>query len=236
MYGKLFLIPTPLSESAFQEVLPERIEEIINELNHFIVENEKSARHFIKRICPRKPQHYLHIGELPKHGKKIQNIDSYLEPLLKGHSMGLLSEAGLPCIADPGSNIVLRAHKQKLVVMPLSGPSSILMTLMASGLNGQRFAFHGYLPIAKNLLKEKIKSLEKYSRENGQTQLFMETPYRNGKLLEILLSVCNKYSLLTIATDLTGRDEMIKTQSILEWRKTTINLYKRPSLFGLLSF
>ena len=236
MHGKLFLIPTPLSERNFQEVLPDRVEKVINELDYFIVENEKSARHFIKKIFPKKSQHHLHIFKLPKHDKILQNIDAYLKPIFKGDSIGLLSESGLPCIADPGSNIVLEAHRKNLVVVPLSGPSSVLMTLMASGLNGQRFAFHGYLPIAKKLLREKIKSIEKYSRENEQTQLFMETPYRNEKLLEILLSVCNECSLLTIATELTGKDEMIKTQSILEWRKTTINLHKKPSLFGLLLF
>lgn len=235
MLGRLFLIPTPIQKGTFQEVLSESIRKTIRELNYFIVENEKSTRLFIKEICPEKPQEQLNFFKLPKPDQKAENIDLYLEPLFKGYSMGLLSEVGLPCIADPGSDVVLRAHLQGLTVVPLSGPSSIFMTLMASGLSGQQFAFHGYLPIAKDLLKRKIKFLERHSRENKQTQMFMETPYRNKKLLEVVFSVCDKNTLLTIATELTGANEMIRTRPVWQWAGTRVDLEKKPSLFALLA-
>ena len=200
-YGFLYLIPTTLGETEPLEVLPLTIKRAVEGIDHFIVENEKSARRFIKKLTPRKSQGQLRLFPLNKYTGP-EALPQYLEPCLKGHAVGVLSEAGCPAVADPGAMIVRLAHQQGIRVIPLVGPSSILLTLMASGLNGQNFAFNGYLPIDAGERKKALRDLEKRSRELGQTQLFMETPYRNDKLFAEMTRLLQGSTLLCIATAL----------------------------------
>ncbi len=228
--GKLFLIPAPLGGDDPDKVFPPYNKKIIEEINHYIVENEKSARKFIKMIAPGKKQPELVIFQLNKHDKS-QGIEEFIKPLLEGKDMGLISEAGLPAIADPGSLIVNLAHKNHIKIIPLVGPSSIMMALMASGLNGQEFSFHGYLPKDTGDLKRKIKSLEKESQKTGKSQIFIETPYRNPKLFESLLKNLNPDTMLSIAVDLSLPTEEIHSFPVKEWKNKKINLHKRPAVF-----
>lgn len=232
--GKLYLIPTTLGETEPLEVLPLTIKRAIEEIDNYIVENERSARRFIKKITPRKSQPQLQIFLLNKYTEEAL-LPEYLEPCLEGHSVGLLSEAGCPAVADPGAVIVRLAHTKGIQVVPLVGPSSILLALMAGGLNGQNFAFNGYLPIDPADRRKAIKSLEKRSRDYGQTQLFMETPYRNEKLFEELLKILNPNTLLSLATDLTLRTEEISTKTVAQWQNQKHDLNKRPTIFSLLA-
>ena len=228
--GKLFLIPTTLGENEPLEVLPISIKRAIEDIDHYVVENEKSARRFIKKISPRKSQPALSIEVLNKY-TDIEAIPSFLDPCLAGKNVGVLSEAGCPGIADPGADIVRIAHKKDIQVIPLVGPSSIIMALMASGLNGQNFAFNGYLPIDSYERKNAIKTLEKKSMDLGQSQIFIETPYRNDKLLAELLKALSKHTQLCIACDLTLNSEFVATKTILEWKKHKLDLNKRPAIF-----
>ena len=196
------------------------------------MENEKSARRFIKKITPRKTQALLEIYLLNKYTEP-EILPDYIKPCLQGQDMGVLSEAGCPGIADPGAAIVKLAHENGIRVVPLVGPSSIILTLMASGLNGQNFAFNGYLPIEAQERRKFLKSLEKKSRELGQTQLFMETPYRNDKLFTELIRTLRADTLLCIAADLTLKTEWIRTRTILEWTNLTPELHKRPAIYAL---
>jgi len=188
MTATLFLIPSPLGEQLGEEYFPPLIKQSINGLNHFIVENEKEARRFIKKINPEKDQSLLQLFQLNKH-KPAEAITGYLDPCLNGKNMGLISDAGCPGIADPGADIIRMANRMNIKVKPLVGPSSILLAMMASGLNGQNFAFNGYLPIDRSQRKKVIKNLESKSKKMNQSQIFMETPYRNEKLLEDLKMV-----------------------------------------------
>jgi 16S rRNA (cytidine1402-2'-O)-methyltransferase len=233
--GTLFLIPTNLSEP-FESalILPPRVVETTISINHFIAENAKTARAFLKNIGLSRPLADISIIELDKHTKAL-DVSKLLAPLLAGHDVGLVSEAGAPAIADPGAVIVAAAHQAGIVVKPLVGPSSILLGLMASGLNGQSFAFHGYLPHDKN---EKIKSIQTYERESKQkkmTQMFIETPYRNLSLLQDLINTLAPTTLLCIATDLTGSNERIRTKRIKQWRSTSLEIEKHPALFLFLA-
>ncbi|WP_455169849.1 SAM-dependent methyltransferase [Aegicerativicinus sediminis] len=228
--GKLYLIPTRLGDNPPLEVLPISIKKIIELVDDYIVENEKSARKFIKKICPRKPQPKLNLYPLNKYSKQ-EEIISYLNPCLEGKNMGLLSEAGCPGIADPGADIVKLAHEQGIRVVPLVGPSSIILALMASGMNGQNFAFNGYLPIDLKEKRQALKALEKKSAEEGQSQIFIETPYRNNKILEDLISILHPDTRICVACDLTLPTEYINTQSAGNWKKIKIDLHKRPSIF-----
>lgn len=228
--GKLFLIPTTLGENEPLEVLPISIKRVIEDIDHYVVENEKSARRFIKKISPRKSQPTLSIEVLNKY-TDIEAIPTFLDPCLAGKNVGVLSEAGCPGIADPGADVVRIAHKKDIQVVPLVGPSSIIMALMASGLNGQNFAFNGYLPIDSYERKKAIKTLEKKSIDLGQSQIFIETPYRNDKLLVELLKTLSKHTQLCIACDLTLNSEFIATKTILEWKKHKLDLNKRPAIF-----
>ncbi|WP_445385243.1 SAM-dependent methyltransferase [Robiginitalea sp. IMCC44478] len=232
--GKLYMIPTILGETEPLEVLPLAIKRAIEEIDSYIVENERSARRFIKKITPRKSQDQLQIFLLNKYTEETL-LPEYLEPCLEGRSVGLLSEAGCPAVADPGAVIVRLAHTKGIKVVPLVGPSSILLALMAGGLNGQNFAFNGYLPIDPAERRKAIKTLEKRSRDLGQTQLFMETPYRNEKLLEELLKILHPDTLLSIATDLTLRTEEIHTYPVAQWQSGKTDLNKRPTIFSLLA-
>lgn len=230
MKGKIVLIPTTLGDGAPLEVLPISIKRAIEDIDYYIVENEKSARRFIKKISPRKPQPSLHIEILNKYTEK-ETIPAFLEPCLEGHNVGVISEAGCPGIADPGADVVKIAHQKNIQVVPLVGPSSIVLALMASGMNGQNFAFNGYLPIDSSERKKAIKHLEKLSSTLNQSQLFIETPYRNDKLLAELLRTLNDRTHLCIACDITLATEYIATKTVAEWKKTNLDLHKRPSIF-----
>lgn len=228
--GKLFLIPTTLGDTEPLEVLPISIKQTIEEIDHYIVENEKSARHFIKKINPRKPQPSLHLEQLNKFTEP-ERIPTFLDPCINGHNVGILSEAGCPGIADPGADVVRIAHEKNIKVVPLVGPSSILLALMASGLNGQQFAFNGYLPIETSERKTTLKALERLSKEKNQTQIFIETPYRNDKLLQDLLKSLSANTLLCIASDITLPTEYIVTKAIKDWKQMELDLHKRPTIF-----
>lgn len=233
-YGKLYLIPAMLGETEPLEVLPLSIKRTVEGLQHFIVENERSARRFIKKLTPRKSQDQLVISLLNKYTEP-ELLPEYLQPCLKGVSVGVLSEAGCPAIADPGAVIVQLAHQKGIQVVPLVGPSSILLALMASGLNGQSFAFNGYLPIEAPERRKHLRELEKRSADLGQSQLFMETPYRNDKLFAELLQVLRKDTRLCVAADLTLKSEYIRTRRIEEWKGQEPELNKRPAIFILLA-
>ncbi|GAA0746900.1 MULTISPECIES: SAM-dependent methyltransferase [Flavobacteriaceae] len=231
-YGKLYLIPTRLGDNPPLEVLPISVKKIIEMVDDYIVENQKTARHFIKRVSPRKSQPSLNINVLNKYTEDFE-ISNFLDACKAGKPMGLLSEAGCPGIADPGAEIVKLAHQNNIQVVPLVGPSSIILALMSSGMNGQNFAFNGYLPIDKAERKSALKRLEKLSFEQNQTQLFIETPYRNNKMLEDICSLLHQNTRICIACDITLPTEYIKTQTVNEWKKTKIDLHKRPSIFAI---
>nr|WP_293301065.1 SAM-dependent methyltransferase [Allomuricauda sp.] len=228
--GKVYLIPTTLGDNAPLEVLPISIKRTIENIDHYIVENEKTARHFIKKVSPGKSQPDLHIESLNKYTDPSV-IPSYLDPCIHGFNIGLLSEAGCPGIADPGADVVKVAHERRIQVVPLVGPSSILMAMMSSGMNGQNFAFNGYLPIDNKERKAMIKSLERLSRDKGQSQIFMETPYRNNKLVQELVRTLQKSTRLCIACDITLPTEFIQTKSTHEWSEINIDLDKRPTIY-----
>lgn len=228
--GKLYLIPCTLGSSAPFEVLPISIKRAIEQIDYYIVENEKTARHFIKKISSSKSQPSLHIESLNKFTEP-QTIPSFLNPCLEGHDVGVLSEAGCPGIADPGADVVKIAHQKNIQVVPLVGPSSILLALMASGLNGQSFAFNGYLPIDSTERKKKLKTLERLSREHKQSQLFIETPYRNDKMLEELIRSLSPNTMVCVACDITLPTEFIQSKPISDWKNTKVDLHKRPAIF-----
>ena len=228
--GNLYLIPTRLGDNPPLEVLPISIKKIIEQIDFYIVENEKTARRFIKAISSNKPQQNLKINLLNKFTNELE-IPSFLNPCKEGINVGLLSEAGCPGVADPGSEIVKVAHKEGIKVIPLVGPSSILLALMASGMNGQNFAFNGYLPIDSNEKKIALKKLEHLSFEQNQSQLFIETPYRNNKMLEDLCKILNKNTSICVACDITLPSEYIITKTAEEWKHIKVDLHKRPTLF-----
>jgi 16S rRNA (cytidine1402-2'-O)-methyltransferase len=233
--GKLYLIPTTLGDNDPLEVLPTTVKNIIEQTDIFIVENEKTARHFIKRITPNKSQSTLKIHLLNKFTEATE-LPDFLESCSKGINVGLLSEAGCPGIADPGADVVKLAHQLDIKVVPLVGPSSILMAMMASGMNGQSFTFNGYLPIDKDERKKEIKRLERLSFEYNQSQIFIETPYRNNKMLEDICSILEKNTSLCVACDITLPTEFIKTLSINQWSKKKVDLHKRPTIFIIHKF
>ena len=230
MKGKLYLLPTTLGENEPLEVMPYSVKTMVELIDHYIVENEKSARRFIKKITPKKSQPSLTIMKLDKYAEELETR-TFLDVCEQGISVGLLSEAGVPAVADPGATIVKLAHEKGIKVVPLVGPSSILMALMASGMNGQNFAFNGYLPIDNSDRKKAIKDLEKLSKEKNQSQIFIETPYRNEKMFTDLKSALTPATLLCIAVDITLPNEYIKTYSITNWKKQSPDLHKRPAIF-----
>ena len=233
--GKLYLIPITLSNPGEttvvpEDVLPQTIKRTIDFIDYYIVENEKTARKFIKSIHPEKKQPDLKISVLNKHTEIAEHND-FIQPLLRGKSIGLMSESGCPGVADPGAVIVKLAHEKGIQVVPLVGPSSILLALMASGMNGQSFAFNGYLPIDKNDKKQALKSFERLSQEKNQSQLFIETPYRNNKLMEDLLQILQPNTYLCVACDITLPTEFIKTKTVNQWKKEKADLHNRPCIF-----
>lgn len=233
MEHALYLIPNTLGECKTSNVLPAINIDIIRKIKHFIVEDVRTARRFLKKVDSNINIDELQFYTLNKHTSPNE-LSSYLEPLEKGFDMGVISEAGCPAIADPGAEVVKIAQTKNLKVVPLVGPSSILLGLMASGFNGQSFAFVGYLPIQGNERTQRIKQLEKRAKTENQSQIFIETPYRNQKLLSEILSTCQGNTKLCIACDITLESEYIKTKSINEWKKSALpDLNKRPSIFIL---
>ena len=224
--GKLYLVPNKLGESKTYN-FPIYQSTLINNIKYFIFENEKPGRAFIKNINPKKNQSELNISILNKYSTE-KDINSFLNPCLNGNDIALISDAGCPGIADPGSEIVRLAHENEIKVIPLVGPSSILLALMGSGMNGQNFKFNGYLPIEKNERKKKIKILENKSLVT--TQIFMETPYRNNKFFSTLLSTLKPETKLCVACDLTLITEYIKTKKVKHWKSTKVDIHKRPTI------
>lgn len=234
----LYLIPTGLGDAAWDSFLPQRVRDRVCALNCFIVENARSARAELKRLGYPHALQAVEMHVLPAPGARSDDaaIEALLQPLLTGRSAGLLSEAGCPAVADPGAALVRLAHVRGLRVVPLVGPSSILLALMASGLNGQRFAFHGYLPVPEAERRQSIQHLEAESRRQRQTQIFIETPYRNPALFHSLLRACRPETLLCVATNLSLDNESIATRSISAWgRGEPPALARQPSVFLLLA-
>ena len=228
--GKLYLIPTTLGEMDPNDVLPQTVKRAIDFIDDYIVENEKTARKFIKSIHPEKAQSGLRLSALNKY-TDVTEYNTMIAPCLNGMNIGLMSEAGCPGVADPGAVIVKIAHEKGIQVVPLVGPSSILLAMMGSGMNGQSFAFNGYLPIDKGEKKAALKNYENLSNSKNQSQIFIETPYRNNKLLEDLLQVLQPNTHLCIATDITLPTEYIKTLRVADWKKTKVDLHNRPTIF-----
>jgi 16S rRNA (cytidine1402-2'-O)-methyltransferase len=230
LLGKLYLIPTTMGDCDPMDVLPQTVKRSIDFIDYYIVENEKTARKSIKGVNPEKKQSELKLFVLNKHTETKEHLD-FIKPLLEGKNMGLMSEAGCPGVADPGAVIVKLAHEKGIQVIPLVGPSSILLAMMASGMNGQSFTFNGYLPIEKGEKKTALKNLEKLSQDKNQSQIFIETPYRNNKMLEDILQAINPATHLCIATDITLPSEYIKTMRASDWKKTKVDLHNRPTIF-----
>ena len=228
--GILYLIPTPLGENPPLEVLPLTVKKIIEDQNHFIIENEKAARRFIKKIAPNKNQDQLILYPLNKFITQ-EETETYLDQCKAGISMGLFSDAGCPGIADPGSVIVAKAHRLGIQVKPIVGPSSLILAMMSSGMNGQNFAFNGYLPIEQKKRRQAIIKFEKKAIKDNQAQLFIETPYRSDSLLNELLKVLLSNTLLCVGCDLSLKNEYIKTLTISQWKNEKADLNKRPCIF-----
>ncbi|MGF6921987.1 SAM-dependent methyltransferase [Paraburkholderia sp. 40] len=238
MTGTLYLIPNTLGEgdaSALDLVLPAPVRARAASLHYYIGENAKTTRAFLKKVGPDRPIQEIEIRELNVN-TPAGEIDKLLAPLLSGTDAGLVSEAGCPAVADPGALLVRRAHERGVKVVPLVGPSSILLALMASGLNGQSFAFHGYLPVDVTERAKRLRELEQQSRKSKQTQIFIETPYRNRALLDTLLATCAPSTLVCVAVDLTLPSEVIASRSVADWnKKAEIDLHKRPAIFLILA-
>lgn len=230
--GTLYLIPVPLAENAAQKSFTPFLVDTINAIKTYIVENEKTARKFLKEAGLKTPQSELVIHDYGKH-KRGNSLVPFFKELMSGADVGLMSEAGCPGVADPGADIVAEAHKRGIKVVPLVGPNSMIQAIMASGFNGQSFAFHGYLPIDKAERAKRIKDLESLSLKNRQTQLFMETPFRNNHLLDDVLKNCHGSTQLCIACNINAEDEFIKTQAVGAWRQEKIDLHKKPTVFLL---
>lgn len=233
--GTLYLIPVSLGPAGTGLTTPVDVATRARSLGYFVVENAKTARAELKRLEHPAPLRELDIRELPEK-PGTADLDALLAPVLAGQDAGLMSEAGCPAVADPGALLVRRAHEKGVKVVPLVGPSSLLLALMASGLNGQSFAFHGYLPVDEEARKRRIRELEAESARHARTQLFIETPYRNDRMFEALKATCDPETRLCVARDLTTADEWIATRRIADWKKTSApDLSKRPTVFLLLA-
>lgn len=232
MCGKLYMIPVWLGENDINDTIPANVVKRINSIVFFIAENIRTSRRYLSKMGVEKPIRELQFFELNKH-TPTQDLRAFLKPALAGEDMGLMSEAGCPGVADPGAIIVDMAHKLKIQVVPLTGPSSILLALMASGMNGQSFSFNGYLPIKKHERIRKIKHIEAKSRKENQTQIFIETPYRNMVMIEDVLATCHQQTQFCIAVDITLPTEYIKTQTVGEWKKKIPQIHKQPATFLL---
>jgi len=233
--GKLFLIPTTLGDfDSISNVLPDYNTQIIHSIDIFIVEQVRTARRFLSRLKHPVSIDDIEFYELNKHTRE-DDVFSFLYGIKGGKSIGLLSEAGTPCIADPGASVVKIAHELNIKVVPLVGPNSIILSLMASGFNGQNFTFHGYLPIDKSDLSRKLKEIEQKARKENQTQIFIETPYRNNQMLSTIIKSCSPNTLLCIATDLTLSTEVVLTLPISSWKRRKPDFHKKPTVFLIYS-
>ncbi len=230
--GVLYLIPVPLADNAAHKSFTPFLVDTINSITTYIVENGKTARKFLKEAGIKTPQSELIVHDYGKH-KKGEPLAEYFKELKAGINVGLMSEAGCPGVADPGADIVAEAHRRNIKVVPLVGPNSMLQALMASGLTGQSFAFTGYLPIDKGDRVRRIKDLEEISQKYRQTQLFMETPFRNNHLFDDIIRSCQPNTLLCVACNINAEDEFIRTLTINQWQKQKVDLHKKPTIFLL---
>jgi 16S rRNA (cytidine1402-2'-O)-methyltransferase len=231
--GILYLIPSSLGDtSELNSVLPVDVQRITTALKIFIVEELRTARRFLKRIDKSIDIDSLTFLEYNEHSVK-SDVSKYLVPLMQGNDVGLLSEAGLPCIADPGQEIIREAHSHSIELVPLTGPSSVMLALIASGGNGQNFAFNGYLPVDKRARSQRIKQLESIAKQNNQTQIFIETPYRNNQLLEALIENCHDETMLSVAVDITLPTQQIICKPVKLWKKKKHDFNKRPAVIVL---
>ena len=234
MNGKLYLIPTPIAEGEFGNFFPAFNAEIINHIDHYIVEELRTARRFLRYAGIAKRIDELTFFELNEHTQGVE-LNEYLQPCLEGHNVGLMSEAGIPCVADPGNKAVEKAHQLGIEVVPLIGPSSLFLALMGSGLNGQNFTFHGYLPVSPDDRERRIRALEADAIKTGRTQMFIETPYRNRRMIDSICKVLQPATRVCIAAGLTSDNALLKTQSVSKWRKYFEDernaLDKRPCIF-----
>ena len=232
MKGTLYLIPTVLADDTTAQVLPAQVAARVAGLSYFLVENARTARRFIKSIAPTQLIEELRITVIDKDATPV-DIDAALRPMLAGLDAGVISEAGCPGIADPGAELARAAHQLGLRVVPLVGPSSLLLALMASGMNGQSFTFHGYLPIEKAKRIAALKNLERLALTQNQTQLFIETPYRNMQLLEDLLAHLQPSTRLCIAANITAENELVRTNTVAGWKGKLPDIHKQPAVFLL---
>lgn len=230
-YGKIYMLPCPISEGNPYDVLPEANRAVMGGLDYFIVENVRTARRFLSAAKIGRPIEELEFAECNEHTTALE-IEPLLKPILEGRSAGIISEAGLPGVADPGADVVALAQKKGIEVIPLVGPSSILMALMASGQNGQSFAFNGYLPIKPAERTKALRHFERRALTEGQSQIFIEAPYRNEKLLGDMLATLSGTTRVTVAVDITSPTQQIRTLSVEQWRKTPLpDMHKRPTIF-----
>lgn len=232
--GIIYLIPSVISPDTATQVLPAHILDIIKNTNYFLAETIRESRRFISSLKLGVDISTLNFDKVDKNTQDAET-ERFLATALNGNNIGVLSDAGCPGVADPGAQVARIAHKLGLKVVPLVGPSSLLLALMASGMNGQSFTFNGYLPIDQKEASQRIKQFEKNSRSNNQTQLFIETPYRSDRTFEILLNILHADSLLCIAVDITGSGELIKTKSVYQWKKKNITIGKKPTVFLFLA-
>ncbi|MBQ6693482.1 MAG: SAM-dependent methyltransferase [Bacteroidaceae bacterium] len=232
METALYLLPVTLGETPLESVLPRRNFEVIAGIRHFIVENVRTARRFLRQVDSQFDIDGSQFFELNKHTSP-QDISGFLAPLYEGKPMGVISEAGCPAVADPGADVVAIAQRKGFKVVPLVGPSSIILSVMASGFNGQSFTFHGYLPIKPDERARKLRQLEQRIYNDNETQLFIETPYRNGKMIEDILKNCRQQTKLCIAANLTCDDEYVRTLTVREWRGKIPEISKKPCIFLL---
>ena len=232
--GNLYLIPTTLGDSGTAHVIPAEVSAIVKNIKYFIVENIRTARRYLRKLDPQLNIDELHFFELNQH-TDTHVVDGYLNPIKEGFDVGIISEAGCPGVADPGAEVVKYAHIRQIRVIPLVGPSSILLSLMASGMNGQNFAFIGYIPVKHDERTKAIKDIERKSAIENQTQIFIEAPYRNSPLINDLIKTLGDQTRLCVACDLTLETEFIKTQTVSQWRKEIPDLNKRPAIFLVLA-
>jgi 16S rRNA (cytidine1402-2'-O)-methyltransferase len=232
MAGNLYLVPNSLGSIDKDDYLPANFQPVITGLRYFVVENVRNARRYLKSIDQGTDIDAITFYELNKHTDPA-SVPGFLQPVFEGHHLGMISEAGLPGVADPGARLVSLAHQKQVRVIPITGPSSMFLALMASGFNGQQFRFSGYLPVQKSERIQAIKQLEHLVETRNETQIFMETPYRNNALVADLCSVCKEHTMLCIAADLTMETEMIRTAAVGWWKKKKPDLHKRPAVFLL---
>ncbi|MDR0955234.1 MAG: SAM-dependent methyltransferase [Rikenellaceae bacterium] len=230
--GKIYLIPTPIGETEPSDVTPLGNQQTIRSLDYFVVENLRSARRFLRRAGVERPIDDLRLEELNEHTPP-EAIEALLRPVLQGQSAGIISEAGVPAVADPGADLVALAHRHGVEIVPLVGPSSILLAVMASGLNGQSFAFNGYLPIKQPERNRAIRLYEERALRENQSQFFIEAPYRNTKLFDDLIVCLGAETRLTVAVDILQPDQLIRTRRVAEWKKEKPDINKRPAIFGI---